>query len=151
MKAKRPRKLTLDEAQTAMRRRYKPTVPVETAVVQGQLAHADGRFRFRIDWRVRAGRGPVGDAPYSNARLGTVWSAGTVEEMLHGVAAAELGLASTPGVRQEPKHGETATRCKDCGRKLMAGRTHDTAYCQAVRLHKARKKLSRGGSASDAP
>jgi hypothetical protein len=147
MKGKR-----LEDEQAALRQRLRKLTkpkdrkaPAEVAAVQGQLASPDGRFRFRPRWYVRVGQGD--NVVYSDVSLSTVWSAGTIEEMLHAIAAAELVMAQVPGVRQEFKWAglRGLKRCANCHRLIGPGRYHDLEYCQAVRMAKAAKRLAKRG------
>jgi len=130
--------------------RVVPT-PVEVVIVQGQVGSLDGRFSFRLEWRVRSGIGA--SIPYVTTKLNSIWSAGSVEEMLHAVQAAELAVAMCPGVKRAPRWVAKRGRpmdprhdhviCSTCKRWVFSDGRHDEDHCEAVRMVNTKRMLSK--------
>lgn len=112
-----------------------PVLPVELHVVQEQIRARDGRFRFRVQWYV------LGSSIYNlvSVRRTTKWSAGTIEEMLHAIEAANTAIGSCPGIR--PDELPTKDRCPECGQLYNFG--HTPAACKKA-LDNARKQAAMG-------
>jgi len=105
-------------------------MPVEVIILEEQLD--TGRYRFRLHWHVR-GRPARSMAPtakeYMGVKAASIWSAGTVEELLHAIKAAELAIETCPGVQREQSLTAERRRCLRCG--LWYGETHDPVKCEA--------------------
>jgi hypothetical protein len=110
-----------------------PVLPVELLAIQEQLRTKDGRFRFQLAWRLAHKEG-WGYWYQFRAIRGrhTLWSAGSVEELLHAISAAEVAMEGCAGVRREGSQrrwNDQQNRCPRCGRLRKLGEEHTEGQC----------------------
>ena len=75
-----------------------------------------------------------------------MWTAGSVEEMLHAIQAAALAVDRSPGIRAKPP-ADIRAHCLGCGR-LNVGPDHTIEVCaEAIRESAQRIKDKLGARA----
>lgn len=109
---------------------YPRMLPAELAVANEQLARSDGRFRFGVSYRVYS----LVFANGVRIRKPSLWSAGSMEELLHAMTAAEMAMEACPGVKREkPSRGAVDNlRCIKCGTMRRKGHGHTAEECRAT-------------------